>query len=207
MAKQDPWPIIHAERSALAADLAGLTDQQWSTPSLCEGWTVLEVLGHMTATAKTTPGAFFTKFLGAGFNLAKMQNKDIATETAGSAQGALAGFIATAGSSSHPPGPNDTWLGEVIVHAEDIRRPLGITHAYPTDAAVRVADFYKGSNLIIGAKKRIAGLRLSATDADWSTGQGAEVSGPITSLVMAMTGRKAALAELSGDGVAVLQGR
>jgi uncharacterized protein (TIGR03083 family) len=110
-------------------------------------------------------------------------------------------------SSKHPPGPTDSWLGEAIIHAEDIRRPVGISRMYPTDAAVRVADFYKGSNLIVGAKKRIAGLQLKATDADWSNGEGPEVSGPVVALVMAMTGRKVAMADLSGDGVATLSSR
>jgi uncharacterized protein (TIGR03083 family) len=207
MAKQDPWPIIHAERKALAADLEGLSPPQWSTPSLCEGWTVQDVLGHMTSTAKISAGAFFGKLMGSGFSLKKMQAKDIETETAGSPADTLARFNAEVNSSKHPPGPGDTWLGEVIVHSEDIRRPLGITREYPTDAEVQVADFYKGSNLIIGAKKRIAGVKLQATDADWSTGEGPEVSGPIVALIMAMTGRKAALTDLSGDGVATLQAR
>ena len=55
------------------------------------------------------------------------------------------------------------------MHSEDIRRALGIQHEYPTDAVVTVADFYKGSNLLIGSKSRIAGLTLRATDADWAT--------------------------------------
>ncbi|HEX9546882.1 MAG TPA: hypothetical protein VF942_06065 [Acidimicrobiales bacterium] len=70
-----------------------------------------------------------------------------------------------------------------------------------------MATFYKGSNLIIGAKKRIAGLKLTATDVDWSTGDGPDASGPILSLVMAMTGRKAALGDLSGPGVETLRSR
>jgi uncharacterized protein (TIGR03083 family) len=110
-------------------------------------------------------------------------------------------------SRKHPPGPLDTWLGEVIVHAEDIRRPLGIRHDYPMDAVVRVADFYKNSNLIIGTKRRIEGLTLQATDANWSHGTGPKVSGPMIALVMAMTGRKAVAKELSGDGVTRLQAR
>ncbi len=35
----DLMPAIHDERKALAADLEGLNDQQWSTMSLCDGWT------------------------------------------------------------------------------------------------------------------------------------------------------------------------
>jgi hypothetical protein len=72
---------------------------------------------------------------------------------------------------------------------------------------VAVADFYKGSNLLIGSKSRIAGLTLRATDADWSHGTGPGVEGPILSLVMAMTGRTAADDDLAGDGVATLRSR
>jgi hypothetical protein len=101
----------------------------------------------------------------------------------------------------------NAWLGETIVHSEDIRRRLGIKHDYPAEAVVRVADFFKGSNLLIGSKRRIDGLTLRATDAEWSHGTGPEVSGPILSLVMAMAGRKAALDDLSGEGVSTLRSR
>jgi hypothetical protein len=72
---------------------------------------------------------------------------------------------------------------------------------------VRAADFYKGSNLLIGSKRRIEGLTLRATDTTWSHGTGPEVSGPILSLVMAMTGRKQPLDDLTGDGLATLRSR
>src|SRR4051812_37645878 len=202
-----PWPTIHAERQALAADLAGLSDEQWRTPSLCEGWTVQQVLGHMTATASMTPPVFLGHLIGAGFNFGKLAQKDIDAQTGGTPADTLERFKAQATSTKHPPGPTDTWLGETIVHSEDIRRALGMKHDYPTAAVTRVADFYKGSNLLIGAKKRIEGLTMRATDAEWSTGSGPEVAGPTTSLVLAMTGRKAALADLSGDGVGTLQQR
>jgi uncharacterized protein (TIGR03083 family) len=207
MAKADVWPTIHAERKALAADLASLDAAQWATPSLCGEWTVRDVVAHMTATAKLSAPAFMGKMVTSGFSLTKMQAKDIAAETGGSPADTLAGFDAQVGSTKHPPGPADTWLGEAIVHAEDIRRPLGVKHEYPTDAVVRVADFYKASNLIIGTKRRIAGLGLQATDTNWAHGDGPKVSGPIVSLLMAMTGRQAALDDLSGDGVAMLSSR
>jgi hypothetical protein len=109
--------------------------------------------------------------------------------------------------TTSPPGPTEAMLGEAIIHGEDIRGPLGIYRDYPTEAVVRVADFFMGSNLLIGSKTRITGLTLRATDTQWSTGSGPEVSGPILSLALAMTGRSAALADLSGDGLATLQAR
>jgi hypothetical protein len=98
-------------------------------------------------------------------------------------------------------------VGEVVLHGEDIRRPLGIRRDYPTETLVTVADFYKGSNLLLGTKTRIAGLSLRATDADWSTGAGPEVRGPMISLLLGMTGRSAGLSDLSGDGLATLRSR
>jgi uncharacterized protein (TIGR03083 family) len=207
MAKTDVWSMIHVERQSLAGDLAGLSEQQWSAPSLCDGWTVRDVLAHLTATAKITPASFFPKLLGSGFSFTRMQRKDIETERGTSPQDTLSRFREVTGSEKHPPGPIDTMVGETIVHAEDIRRPLGIKHTYPSEAAVRVADFYKGSNLIVGTKRRIAGLTLRATDTDWTHGTGPEISGPIVSLVMAMTGRKASLQDLNGDGLNTLRGR
>jgi uncharacterized protein (TIGR03083 family) len=202
-----PWPIIHAQRTALADDLAGLTDQQWQTPSLCSGWTVHDVVGHMVATARMTPPRFFGHLVSAGFNFDKMTAKDVAAETAGGPAATLAAFRELTPRTTAPPGPIDAMLGEVLIHPADIRRPLGIAHEYPTDAVVRVLDFFKNSNLIIGAKKRIDGLSLRATDAGWSHGAGPEVSGPAHSLLLAMTGRKEAIADLTGDGVETLRAR
>jgi len=164
-------------------------------------------VAHLTATAKISGLTFFPKLAASGFKLTSLQKKDIAVEQGASPAETLSRFSAVVDSEKHPPGPMDTWLGETLIHAEDIRRPLGISHRYPTDAVVRVADFYKGSNLVVGAKKRISGLRLRADDADWSTGSGPEVSGPILSLVLAMTGRHASLQDLSGEGVATLMTR
>lgn len=207
MAVKDQWRLIHAERDALATDLAGLHAEQWQTPSLCGRWTVREVLAHMTATAAMTPPMFFGKFLGSGFNFTSMSDKGIQGELGDSAAETLGRFKAQISSTTSPPGPTDSWVGETIIHSEDIRRALGIAHTYSPVAVRRVADFYKGSNTLIGAKNRIAGVTLHATDTNWSHGSGPEVSGPLLSLVMAMTGRKVALKDLEGPGVEVLRSR
>jgi uncharacterized protein (TIGR03083 family) len=207
MADFDLWGTIAKEREALIADVTPLTDEQWRTPSLCEGWTVEDVLGHMTATAEMSPPAFFGAMLKHRFNFEKMANAHIMERTSSGPAATLAGFRSVVSSKKHPPGPNTTWLGETVVHGEDIRRPLGIDHTYDADGLKATADFYKGSNLIIGAKKRIAGLQLRSTDVEWSHGTGALVEGPLKSLIMAMTGRKPAYDDLSGEGVATLRTR
>ena len=59
----------------------------------------------------------------------------------------------------------------MVIHGADIRRPLGIPHTYPPGAVRQAIDFYKGSNMLIGSKKRITGLALHATDDDWQHGR------------------------------------
>lgn len=201
------WPTIHAERAALADDLANLSAEQWATPSLCDSWNIHQVLAHQVATATMSPLGFLAKLAAAGFSFQKMSHKDVAANSAGGPAATLAAFQAAQTSKSSPPGPADSWLGECLVHSEDIRRPLGIKRAYPMAAVLRTLDFYKKSNLIVGAKKRIEGLQLRATDGSWTHGEGALVEGPALSLLLATVGRKQVLDDLTGPGVDILRGR
>jgi len=203
----NPWPVIHAEREALVADLAPLTDEQWATPSLAADWTVRDVLAHMTATAKMTPGRFIGKFIGSGFRFHTMSAKDVAAERGDSGRAVLAAFTAQLKATTHPPGPIEAMIGEVVVHGEDIRRALGISHRYSDEALTGSADFYRKSNLLIGAKRRAEGLTLRASDVAWSAGDGPEVTGPLASIILAITGRRAGLADLSGAGLPTLTQR
>ncbi|MCV7409617.1 hypothetical protein AWC05_24865 [Mycobacterium florentinum] len=203
----DVWNTIAAERGALASDLADLTPAQWDAPSLCPGWTVRDLVAHLSATASLNPASFFAAMAKARFNFDRFANGQIAKHLGPDPAATLAEFRGVQHSTSAPPGPTTSWLGEVVIHGADIRRPLGISHTYDLDAVGRVIDFYKGSNMLIGAKKRIAGLSLTATDCDWRHGQGDTVEGPLLSLLLAMTGRPSACDDLAGPGVATLQSR
>lgn len=203
----DIWPIIHAERASLADDLANLTAEQWATPSLCTEWTVHEVLAHQLSAAKMTPPKFLGKFAAAGFSFNKFAGNQVATESAGGPTATLAAFRSAASRTSSPPGPKDTWIGEALVHGEDIRRPLGIKGSYPLDAVARVIAFYAKSNAIIGGKSRVAGVQLRATDTEFTVGVGPLVEGPAVSLMLAAAGRTSALDELTGPGVEILRSR
>ena len=207
MAKPSPWPLIHAERQALLADVTPLTDEQWRTPSMCTGWSVADVFGHVIATARMTPPRFLGHLAASGFRFNKMVAKDLAVETQGPPAEWLDRFRSVIDRTTAPPGPVDTFVGEIVVHGEDIRRPLGIKRDYPIEAIDRTVKVYNSSNLLIGGKRRVEGLTLKATDADWSTGAGPEVTGPAVSLLLAMAGRKPALDDLSGEGLATLRAR
>ncbi|MBO0833717.1 MAG: maleylpyruvate isomerase family mycothiol-dependent enzyme [Actinobacteria bacterium] len=201
------WPLVHAERAALAADLADLTDQQWATPSLCAGFTVRQVLAHLTASASLNPVRWLAGVIRCRFDFDKQNAMRLAEQLGATPAETLARFRSVITSTIKAPVPTVAMLGETVVHAEDIRRPLGIHRDYPTTTLTRLADYYQGSDLVVPAKRRIAGLRLKASDGPFGTGSGPLVSGSTLALIMAMTGRVTYCAELDGDGVATLHAR
>lgn len=201
------WTYIHAERQRLADTLEGLTPEQWDAHSWCEGWTVQETTGHVVAAAEQTFPNFYKELLAAGFRFNTFTARGASRAADAGPEALVRRLRARTTTTNHPPAPVLAMLGEIVVHGEDIRRPLGLSHSSPEPALIAVADGWKNSNLLIGAKRRIDGLRLRATDVDWSHGQGPEVAGPLQSLILAMTGRKAANGDLSGDGVATLASR
>ena len=201
------WDTIAAERGALAQDLEGLTAEQWNTPSLCAGWTVREVLAHQSGTASLTPPMLFVRLASSRFSFDRFAGREIQRHLGATPADTLAEFRSLQHSTKSPPGPRAAWLGETVVHSEDIRRPLGIVHTYQPDAVRQVIDFYKTSNTLLGTKDRIAGLTLRATDTDWSHGDGPVAEGTLLDLLMAATGRRAGADGLTGEGAAILASR
>jgi uncharacterized protein (TIGR03083 family) len=201
------WPLVHAERAALAADLAGLTGQQWAAPSLCTGFTVRQVLAHLTAGASLNPVRWLAGVIRCRFDFDKQNSLRLAEQLGATPAETLARFRRVITSTTKPPVPATAMLGETIVHAQDIRRPLGIHRDYPIAALTRLAQYYQGSDLVVPAKARIAGLRLQASDGPFASGSGPLVSGPTLALIMAMTGRVTYCDDLGGDGAAALRTR
>ena len=207
MNKQEIWSNIHAERENLVETLKSLTAEQWSAPTWCGAWNVKEVVGHVLGAAEQTTFNFYKELAGAGFSFNVFAERGAKKLAALEPSELIERLEARTTTTNHPPAPVIAMLGEIIVHGDDIRRPLGMTHHSPEAALIAVADNWKKSNLLIGSKRRITGVHLQATDATWSHGTGPLVSGPLQSLVLAMTGRKGALPDLSGEGVAVLASR
>jgi uncharacterized protein (TIGR03083 family) len=198
------WQLVHAERAALAADLADLTDEQWTTRSLCTDFSVREVLAHITAAASLNPVRWMAGVIRCRFDFDKQVAMRLAEHLGATPAETLERFREVVTSTTKPPLPVVAMLGEAIVHGEDIRRPLGIRRDYPIETVTRLAEYYQGSDMVVLAKGRIGGLRLVATDGPFTTGSGALVSGTTLALIMAMTGRTAFCDELEGDGVEAL---
>ncbi len=204
----DTWQAVDEERGALADDLAGLDDAQWDAPSLCDQWRVRHVVAHLTGGADVRMGPFLVGMVRSGFNFNRTMAREALAAGAAPPDELLARFRATVGVHRTPLGakPGITLL-DLVCHAADVRRPLGLTRLVPQPTLVAAADTAKGIGLPLHAKRRIAGLRLSATDAEWATGDGPSVTGPLASLILVMAGRRAALDDLAGEGLETLGNR
>ncbi|MFC3965712.1 maleylpyruvate isomerase family mycothiol-dependent enzyme [Nocardia jiangsuensis] len=201
------WAMIHAERRALADDLAELSAAQWAARSLCSAWTVEEVVAHLTAAASTGPVRWIRSMAGARFDPAVHNARLIAGHRGTGPAATLARFREVLDSTTAASGHTPAWLGEIVVHAQDIRQPLGLPTRPGLEACTEVARFFASRNFAVNSKDAVAGLRLEATDGPFTAGAGAQVTGPTLALVMAMAGRTAYYTELAGPGVAELRGR
>jgi uncharacterized protein (TIGR03083 family) len=201
------WELIHRERAVMADTLAELKPAQWAEPSLCGGWSVHIMAGHILAAAEQTPGNFMKRMAANGFRFNTMVDRDARRLGALSPTEIIERLRARTTTTNRPPAPVMAMLGEIVVHGEDLRRPLGLHNDTSGEAVAACLEMYKGASFPVGGKKRIGGLRLVASDVDWSHGAGPEVSGSGLSLLLAMTGRPAGLAGLAGEGVTTLGGR
>ena len=208
MDKDDSWRVIDAHRLLVADVLEGLDDEQWQVGSLCDGWRVQDVGAHLSLAATSTARETLGHAWRARFDFNRMI--DAATRERGrrppdEVVADLRGIV-----GSRRLAPTTMWrdpLLDVLVHSQDIALPLGIDVPLPAVAAREAAEWAWRRRFPFFAAKRLAGVRLVATDIDWARGDGAELRGPITSLLLLSTGRYAALPELEGPGREALAAR
>ncbi|MDQ0757429.1 maleylpyruvate isomerase family mycothiol-dependent enzyme [Streptomyces canus] len=198
---------IHVERLALAQDLAELSEEQWAKASLCERWTVEEVVAHLTAGASTRMWRWLLSMLAARFDPDLHNDRRLAKHRGATPEETLRRFREVVAGPAGPTGHTAAWLGEIVVHSEDIRRPLGLVRTPPVATTTAVARFFASRDFTVASNTAIAGLRVEATDGPFTTGSGDLLRGPTLSLVMGMAGRAAACEDLEGDGAAVLRAR
>lgn len=201
------WSLAADERAALADDLAGLDDDQWAQPSLCGRWLVEDVVAHLTAAASVGRWRWIASVLGARFDFDLHNERRLAEHRGATPAETLARFRQVVGSTTGASGHTAAWLGEVVVHAQDVRRPLGLPRTPSVEAATEVARFFAGRDFTVASRSAVAGLRLEATDGPFGTGSGPEVRGTTLALTMAMAGRGAYCDDLTGPGVPTLRAR
>lgn len=203
----DFMAMVPGERRSLSEYLATLSADQWTAQTPCAKWNVQQLTGHLVAAAKITAPHFFGGLIKSGFSFDKFIECDLAKYAEGTPADMMARFNSIIDSNRKPPGPAYVAFGEIMVHGEDIRRATGTRGEYKPEHLVALAEAYKTTGAPLNGKKRSAGLKLTATDVDWSTGSGPEVQGPCMALIRAMTGRPDGLEECSGDGLATLTSR
>ncbi|MDH3601096.1 MAG: maleylpyruvate isomerase family mycothiol-dependent enzyme [Candidatus Tectomicrobia bacterium] len=196
------WEMTADQRRQLADLLDDLDEAQWNTPSLCTEWTVREVVGHLVTPFALGTAKMLLRIALNGFNFNKMISKT-AKEFAQRPTSELVSTLrANAESQWTPPGLGpEAPLGDVVMHTQDICRPLGIEPMVDADKARIILDMLvsrKGKAFTNSAW--IAGLRLAPNDLDWSWGDGPEISGTAEAIIMSLGGRTAAFADLSGAG-------
>ena len=205
--KPDLWPAVHAEGAALADDLAQLDDDQWATPSLCGRWTVEEVVAHLTAAASIGRFRWIRSVVGTRFDFDLHNDRRLAEHRGATPRETLDRFRAAVPRTTAASGHTPAWLGEVVVHAQDVRRPLGIERTPAVEALTTVATFFASRNFTVNSKTAVSGLELEATDGPFRHGDGPLVRGSTVALTMAMAGRVAYCDDLDGSGVPILRSR
>ncbi|MFI5613742.1 maleylpyruvate isomerase family mycothiol-dependent enzyme [Amycolatopsis sp. NPDC051903] len=198
--------IQRSELAALADDLSGLDARQWRSTTLCADWDVEEVLAHLGAATRFTRWRWIRSMAAARFD-PDVHNRRSLEQFRGADPAETLERFRRAGTITLPVKSSPFGLSEVIVHAEDIRRPLGLRHVPDAAGLLAVARFFTAKDFAVKSKTLAEDLTLRATDADFRHGAGPEVRGPLLSLVMVLAGRGACLSDLSGDGVPELSGR
>ena len=196
-----------AARAALADDLMHLSEQQWRTQSLCPEWNIEQVVAHLTAAASLGRFRWLRSIAASGFQPAVHNDRRLNEHLGSTPAETLEWFRAVIDSTTAPSKDTAAYLGEVLVHAHDIRYPLGIAAHTDREALTQVAHFFAQRNFTVPSRSMVRGLRLRATDGSFDHGAGPTVAGPTLALVMTMAGRRAYLDQLEGPGRQTLQNR
>ncbi len=209
--KHDWTELMWVQSAALGDLLDSIDDDQFDEASLCDGWAVRDVIGHMLV-GHTTP---MPKMVGlilayrGNINKGSMERskelgssltpRELRTQWRAVADGHVTRGISRVI-------PRKEGFLDHFVHEQDIRRPLGLPAPDDSSRLVPALDAVVSvRSPIFAPAKRVAGVRLEATDIDWKHGAGPVVRGRAEALVMAAAGRGAALLDLEGEGVSALK--
>ena len=182
------WRRVDDQRIELAGLLEGLTAEQWTAQSLCDGWQVRDVAAHLTH-SHMHPVRAIVEAARSGFRFDSMIQRLGREDPRSQSEIAIA-LRGMAGSRKRVPGTSvQQPLIELLVHGQDITVPLGIDWPMPLDAAREAAQKLSGMTFPLNGQRRLAGVRLVATDAEFAAGEGREVQVPIGDIVMVLAGR------------------
>ena len=199
------WERAGKVRRDLADMVEGLSEEQLNQQSLCDAWTAQGVFCHVTGFVETPLPRFMWTIAKNRGDFGKASQEMANTQL----QRPIADVISSLRSKSTksaalPTFPEEMTIADTAVHTQDIRRPLGLEGSLDEQTIKIGLDFittHKLGTTLIQDRPPLDGVKMVATDMDWSLGEGAEISGPGESLLMAVARRDSALDELSGPGL------
>lgn len=204
--EEEYWSAVRMVRLRIADLLESLSHEEWDAPSLCRGWRVRDVAGHLAVVPTITTWRMLRTAPRVGWNPNRI-NTRIATEEGSRPPDQITALLRRHAGERRTARALDTRnsLFDVIVHSQDIALPLGRGFAVP------VADTRRGLERVwemgwpFNAKKKLGAFTLQATDTDWRVGTGPEVTGPALALLLLLTGRTdAAAGDIHGPGADLL---
>jgi uncharacterized protein (TIGR03083 family) len=204
----DYWSAVAQLRLAVADLLETLTPEEWERPSLCAGWRVRDVAGHLSLVPTITTWDMVRAGPRGRFNPHHI-NTLLARQYADRPTRAIVERIREHAGERRTARVLDVRdsLFDVVVHSQDIAMPLGRTLEVSVDSARAGLDRVWEMGWPFRAKRRLSGLRLNATDTDWAVGDGPAVEGTALSLLLLLTGRTGtAVPLLRGPGLPALTG-
>lgn len=184
------WRHVDAERAWLADLLESLPEESWRHPSACPGWTVRDVGAHL-AQAQTRVRDLLGPAVRAGFRYDVLVRDSAVRSPLTHAEivATIRGFL---GSQRRVAFITDLEpLIDVLVHNQDVARPLGIDHPMPAEAAAAAADRVLATPWPLRRWSPPRDIRLVATDVDWAYGSGVEDRRPMGEHLLTLTGRTA----------------
>ncbi len=192
--------LAAAERRDLLDVLTDLPPAAWSTPTLCAGWGVTQVVAHMTMPFRYRPVRFFLELAKSGGNFTRMSDRTARRDAAALPPSALLASLRD--NLTHPwrpPGGGETGaLSHDVIHGLDITVALGLDRRVPEDRLRAVLSGLSAKGLrYFGVD--LTGIELRATDLDWSHGSGALVTGLAQDLLLLTCGRRLPAGHLDGE--------
>lgn len=178
-----------ADTCTRLADVLAGSDASWDASSLCEGWQVRHVVAHVTMPVRLTPERFGAEMAAAGGDFGVLSNAVAARDATLPTDELLTQLRSTELHAWEPPGGGAAGaVSHSVIHSLDITIPLGEQAVAPPDAVRDVLDQLTAANgEWFGVD--LTGVRLEATDTDWSWGDGDTVRAESGRLVALLSGR------------------
>jgi uncharacterized protein (TIGR03083 family) len=196
--------LARAEQADLVGLLTTLTPAQWDAPSLCAGWRVRDVVAHLVSYDGVPGREIGRRLVRTRLSPNGANDSGVADFTSRPSE-ELVDLLKGAEGTRGLPAQVAGWvvLTDTLIHHQDIRRPLGLPREIPAErlrAALRFATFAPPLRGFWHGR----GVRVVATDVEWTFGFGPEARGPGEAVLMTLAARRGAASDLHGPGAATL---